>query len=95
MAIERQFRSLMDLPHGLEPATLTYLREVAERTFGTEGQYLDNAVAALDYALRADRYPSALIYMLWGDEVDADWAMNQTLEDPDQLLAEAICAGDT
>ena len=66
MAIESQFCALVEPPHGLEPATLTYLDNARHKIWGQHGQALDNAVEALLLALQNGPYAKLLAIMIWG-----------------------------
>ena len=103
MAIEKQFRSLVDWGWYM-PATLAYLdeetRALKQELLSDENrsynlhvprfQRMDRTYDYLVYHLTYDRYASAVINMLWGEsELTWEEAMEETLDDPSQLLSEA------
>ena len=67
MAVELQFRALVEPPHGLEPATLRYLQEAQDGLVDKDGQYVNQATDILVVALDKGRYARALATMVWGD----------------------------
>ena len=91
MAIEDQFVPLVGPPRGLEPATLVYLEENRQEVL--QVAQVDAAIDFLAAALSQGKYAKALAAMIWGPETPFSVAKDLTLDDPEQLLSEAVGLG--
>ena len=86
MAVERQFQKILDRGPVLgEPATFVYLFE-AQNVASFARAAVENTTNHLLDALWDNQYAETLVLMLWGEDATVCDYMDETLENPDELV---------
>lgn len=87
MAIERQFRKVVQEPEDEFPATLKWLQEAIQNRKYLEDYPLVRAHDALMTAFLEGRFATALVGILWPEQ-SVEESMEDTLDSPGQLASE-------
>ena len=90
MAVEKQFKPLVESQEDGQPATLAYLIQETHKYDDQKGE-LESSTNYLTQALQQNQYAMALMNVLWGgpEVTKPEVAKTLTLESPENLIQEA------